>query len=292
MVLVEGFFLAGYEENPGLTAQFCNRVVSNQRMIDYRDLGAAPRMREWFDEIQPQTFNADVHYPVTVRDWEATLNIPKTHLQADQLGQYALKAREMGGFARQHPDELVAALIAAANTTLCYDGQYWCDDDHSEGDSGTQSNVVSTSGDDTVAHITTDLASAIAKMQRFKDDRGNARRIGSRPGAVWDLVCRPEALPLFDQLSTSTEISSSSNQWKGRLRVTSIPELSAAGNWYLIYAEGPVKPAIAQFQGEPTVVKTLGPESEHCLRTGNCWFSNQGHYTVAPGDWRLIIRIA
>jgi len=292
MVKLQSMFVAGYEGAAALVDRFANRVVGSQRTVDYRGLGAPPRMREWFDEIQAAVFNTLAEFRVTVRDWESTIEIPLTEFTADQLGQYAMRIQQMGAFAKQHPDELLAAMIAAAETTLCYDGQNMCDTDHEEGDSGSQANLLVTGGDDNdIADITTDLGTAIAAFQRFKDDRGQYLRIGSTPDGVYDVLCRPEVLPLFNQLATATQISGTSNQWKGRIRSAGIPELTTANEWFVLWAGGPVKPFIAQFQEEPSALKDLGPNSEHCKKTGRVWVSTQGHYTVAPGDWRYIIKI-
>jgi hypothetical protein len=100
MVLIEGMFLAGYDSAPSLTQMFANRVVSSQREISYRALGAAPRMREWLDEIEPAVFGTAAPFLVTVRDWEATIEIPRSEFQADQLGQYGLRIQQMGAFAK------------------------------------------------------------------------------------------------------------------------------------------------------------------------------------------------
>jgi len=292
MLLIEGFFVAGYESTPALTTQFANRVTSNQRTIDYSALGAPPRMREWLDEIQGAVLNTLAEFPVTVRDWEATVEIRVSELQADKLGQYAMRIQQMGAFAKQHPDELLAALIAAAETTLCYDGQYLCDIDHSEGSSGTQSNFLTTGyDDDDIADISLSLGAAVAAFHRFKDDRGKYLRIGSRPNAVYDVICRPEVLNLFDQIATSQRISGSDNSWKGRIRPMALPELTVASDFYVAYTEGPVKPFIVQYQKEPSALKSLGPDSEHAKKTGRSWFSTQGNYTVAPGDWRYLIKL-
>jgi len=296
MILIEGFFVAGYESIQALTSTFANRVVKNQRTIDYRALGAPPRMREWLDEIQGAVLNTKTPFPVTVRDWEATVEIPISELQADLLGEYAMAMQQMGAFAKQHPDELIAALFAAAETTLCYDGQYMVDTDHSEGDSGTQSNFLTTGGDsDDIEDVAVDLGTAIAAFNRFKDDKGKYLRIGSGANAVFDVVCRPEDLPVFDKLATAEQVSGTSgtatNTWKGRIRPMALPEMTAADEWFILWTNGPVKPFIVQYQNEPSALKTLGPDSEHAMKTGRAWFSTQGNYTVAPGDWRYVIKI-
>ena len=292
MILIEGFFVAGYETTPALTSQFANRVVSDQRTISYRALGAPPRMREWLDEIQGAVFNTRSAFPVTVRDWEATVEIPLSELQADKLGQYAMAIQQMGGLAKQHPDELLAALLAASEATLCYDGQNFCDTDHSEGDSGTQSNFLTTGyDDDDAADVIASLGAAVSAFNKFKDDRGSYLRIGSRPDAVFDVVVRPEVLGLFRTLANADVISGTTNVLKGRIRPMALPELTVTSDWYVLYTEGPVKPFIVQYQNEPSALKALGPDSEYAKMRGRAWFSTQGNYTVAPGDWRYIIKL-
>ena len=203
-----------------------------------------------------------------------------------------MRMQQMGAFAKQHPDELLAALIAAAETTLCYDGQYICDTDHSEGGSGTQSNFLTTGyDDDDIADISLSLGQAIAAFNRFKDDRGQCLRIGSRPDAVFDVIVRPDVFHLFRTVATADVISGTSNGWKGRIRPMALPELTVASDFYVAYTEGPVKPFIVQYQKEPSALKTLGPDSEHAIKRGRAWFSTQGNYTVAPGDWRYLIKL-
>lgn len=292
MILIEGFFVAGYESTPALTSDFANRVVSSQRTIDYRALGAPPRMREWLDEIQGAVLNTLAEFPVTVRDWEATLEIPVSELQADKLGQYAMRIQQMGAFAKQHPDELLAALIAAAEDTVCYDTKYLVATDHEEGQSGAQSNFLTTGyDDDDIADIDLSLGLAIAAFNGFKDDRGRNMRIGSRPDAVFDVIVRPAVLHLFRTVATANQISGTGNAWRGRIRPMALPELTVASDFYVLYTEGPVKPFIVQYQNEPSALKTLGPDSEHAQKSGRAWFSTQGNYTVAPGDWRRIIKL-
>jgi len=291
--LIKAMFLAAYEDAPALITRFANRVTDSARTISYNALGAPPRMREWLAERQPGVLNTQEPFPVTVRDWEASLEIPITELRADKLGQYAMKIRQMGAFAKQHPDILLAELIRDAGSTLCYDGQYMVDNDHSEGKSGTQDNLLSSSGTDTLAHIEADLNTGIAAMQRFKDDKGEEMNIGAADDTVWDVVCRPEDRGIFNKLATANQIDGTTNQWKGRIRVTSLGKLSAADEWYLCYLQGPVKPFIVQFQEEPSALQVIdSPESEYVILTGKAFYGTKGHYTVVPGDWRYVIKFA
>ncbi|MBE9566079.1 MAG: Mu-like prophage major head subunit gpT family protein [Proteobacteria bacterium] len=292
MTLTRAMFLAGWEGAEWLISQFANEVSDSARTISYNALGAPPRMREWLDEIQGAVLNNLGPYAQEVRDWEATLEIPLSDFKADKLGQYGMKLRQMGAYAKRHPDTLLLTLMAAAGSTKCYDGQYLCDTDHSEFDSGTQSNDLTTGyDDDEIADMLLALDANVAAMQKFTDDRGEPLDIGWESGAVYDILCRPEARATFNSLASANEISGTSNGWKGRLRVHSSARFTTADQFWFCYLGGPVKPFIVQYQtgGEPSALKELGPGSAHCKQTGRIWVSTQGHYTVLPGDWRYII---
>ena len=49
---------------------------------------------------------------------------------------------ELAERGRTHYASLLSTLIVNGATTVCYDGQYFFDTDHSEGASGTQSNKI------------------------------------------------------------------------------------------------------------------------------------------------------
>lgn len=292
MTLVRAMFLAGWESSEPLINLFANQVTDSAREVSYNALGAPPRMRQWLDEIQAGVLNTLGTYLVEVQDWEATLEIPLTYFKADKLGQYAMRIQQMGAYARRHPDTLLLQLVAAAGSTLCYDGQYLCDTDHSEGSSGTQSNKLTTGyDDDEIADMVLALDANVAAMQKFKDDRGEPLDIGWQADTTYDILCRPEARATFNQLATANEISGTTNGWKGRLRVHSSARFTTADRFWFCYLGAPAKPLIVQYQtgGEPSALKELGPDSEHCKKTGRIWVSTQGHYKVIPGDWRYVI---
>lgn len=293
--LIRGRYRASYEATPSLTDRWSNRVVDNARTIDYRGLGAAPRMREMKGERQPRNFNTDPSYPVTVRDWEASVVIPISDLKADRLGQYMMRVAQMGAFAKMHPDILLASTLVAARTTLCYDGQYLCDNDHSEGSSGTQDNLLDSDGDDTLDHISSTLVKGVAAFNRFLDDRGEYLRIGTQSDVVWDIACRPEAKHLFDDLANLDVISGTTNGWKGRLRATSFPEMSTANEFLMAYLGAEAKPFITQFQtdGEPSDLEVIAdPSSEYVRLNLQAFFGTHGFYNVVPGAWQYIIQFA
>ena len=73
---------------------------------------------------------------------EATLEVLVDDIRRDKTGQVMTRVRELAERANSHWASLLSALIIAGESTACYDGQYFFDTDHAEGDSGTQDNDI------------------------------------------------------------------------------------------------------------------------------------------------------
>lgn len=69
-------------------------------------------------------------YSVTNKLYEATVDIPRTAIEDDQIGVYAPLFREMGYAAATHPDEIVFGLLRDGKTAACYDGKMFFAKDH------------------------------------------------------------------------------------------------------------------------------------------------------------------
>jgi phage major head subunit gpT-like protein len=110
-------------------AQVATVVPSSTAEEKYPWLGQVPGMREW---IGPRLIkNLSEHgYSIRNREWEMTVSVPRPAIEDDQYGVYSVMMTEMGRAARLHPDELVWGLLKAGFSTLCFDGQYFFDNDH------------------------------------------------------------------------------------------------------------------------------------------------------------------
>jgi phage major head subunit gpT-like protein len=93
--LIKAAYLAGYEEAPSITAKVCNEITDNAESVKLTGIGAPPRMREWVDERMARAFNDRSDFTATVKNYEASFTIPVGKLQADKLGMYELRARQM-----------------------------------------------------------------------------------------------------------------------------------------------------------------------------------------------------
>ena len=77
------------------------------------------------------------------KKFEATIEILCDWLRRDKTGQVRQRVMQLAQRANTHWAKLLSTLIIGGEAATCYDGQYFFDTDHSEGDSGTQSNDLS-----------------------------------------------------------------------------------------------------------------------------------------------------
>jgi phage major head subunit gpT-like protein len=119
-----------------------NLYGSDQASETYNWLGQTPAMREWLAGRQAKGFSGQ---GVTIlnKHYEATLEIAIKDMRRDKTGQIRARMAELAQRGQTHWASLVSTLIVNGATTVCYDGQYFFDTDHSEGSSGNQSNAIS-----------------------------------------------------------------------------------------------------------------------------------------------------
>jgi len=166
--------------------QIAMTFESNQASEEYAWLGMSPVMREWVGGRNAKGFKEN---GITIKNkkFEATMEVLVDELRRDKTGQILIRVQEMADRYNSHWAKLLSTLIIngeAATSGNCYDGRYFFDTDHSEGDSGTQSNdlsitvsglPVSKEGSTTYPSSETmsyAIFKSIAAILGFKDDQG------------------------------------------------------------------------------------------------------------------------
>lgn len=181
-----GKFFAALQQ---LTGQFWIDQVSMlfdsvQESETYKWLGQVPAMREFVGGRNAKAFSAN-GITIVNKVFEATLQVLVDEIRRDKTGQVQIRINELAQRAMSHWTKLLSTLISngtGSTSGLCYDGQYFFDTDHSEGDSGTQLNVLAaaqvTALDVGTAAAPTALESArailgvIGYMMGYKDNEG------------------------------------------------------------------------------------------------------------------------
>jgi len=119
--------------------KIATEVPSSASATDYGWLGDWPSIEEWVGERQLAELK-EHGYSITNKTWESSIKVRREKVEDDQLGMYSIQAQQIGYDAAMHPDSLIFPLLMKGFTELCYDGQYFFDEDHPMGDS-THSNV-------------------------------------------------------------------------------------------------------------------------------------------------------
>ena len=249
---LKGIFFDAYNTAAANQWQLiATRVPSTKDTEDYAWLGGLPKMREFIEERSLKTMFESA-YSLKNKTYEATVGVDRAAIEDDQYGQIKLRVQQMGFEAARFIEELVFTALQNGGTSLCYDGQYFFDSDHSTGESGAQSNLGSTA-----LSITT-LTAGIVAMAKIKDDYGKPMNI--RPNM---LVVPPDLWTTALEITGSTVIpvkvgdgtaSSGATAATGYMNVISnmgitpimSPYLTDTNNWYLLDTTKPIKPLLYQ----------------------------------------------
>lgn len=182
---IRGMYFAARESNAGARwlPDVTNLFPSDQASETYRFLGAIPMFRQWIGGRQANSFRGD-GITIVNTQYENTIELRKTDLRRDKTGQIRARVEEFSNAGDTHWASLTTAAIVAGATTVCYDGQYFFDTDHSTGSSGSQSNKIDADistypavlhGSVTapsVEEMQWAILAAITQIASLKDDRG------------------------------------------------------------------------------------------------------------------------
>lgn len=115
---------------------------SDQESETYKWLGQVPALREWVGGRQAKGFSEN-GITITNKKYEATLEVLVDEIRRDKTGQVMIRVAELARRTMTHWATLLSTLMINGESAVCYDGQFFFDTDHSEGDSGSQSNDIS-----------------------------------------------------------------------------------------------------------------------------------------------------
>jgi len=256
-------------------------VPSNSDEESYPWLGAVPTVREFTDERMPLGL-LEHSYSIRNKTWESSIAIERAAIEDDKLGAIKLRVQSLAREARRHMDEIVFTLVRNGFATQCYDGQYFFDTDHSEGESGTQSNK------GTSALAAASLQSAITAMMKFKDDRGRFL------GVVPDLLVVPPdlqwtAMELLESTywpGQQSDNKVASNVLKGKLDLLVSPHLTDTGDWFVLSTKGVIKPVILQSR-TPVEFAALEADSESGFMRDQYIYGVRARYNAGYGLWQM-----
>src|SRR5688572_8442566 len=190
---IMGMYFARLETDPGLVwlNGVSNLFSSDQETETYKFLGQSPAMREWIGGRQAKGFGGN-GITIVNKHYEATIEVEKRDARRDKTPQIEARIQEFADRSVTHWASLISTLILAGPSTVCYDGQFYFDTDHSEGSSGTQSNSISVDistlpaqvhGSVTapsVEEMQQAILAGITQILQVKDDKGEPMNENAR----------------------------------------------------------------------------------------------------------------
>lgn len=274
-------------EDPKDVMAFIMETSSDGADEKYGWLGQSPMMGEWIDERKLQALNS-FNYSLVNKDYEATLSVDRNEIEDDRLGAVKIRIDDLARKAKQsHPRKLFFTALVNGTTDLCYDGQPLFSASHSEGNSGTQSNIVSGTGT-SLAQLAADMQSAVARLLSFKDDQGEPYNEGEIQIGI---VCPVDLKQKFEDINTLDLISNSSNNMKGKIKqLTSSARLTDTNDWYLADITPGMKPFIRQIR-KPVTFAALEGTSDNGFMRKKYHYGVDSREVFGYGLWQKIVKV-
>ncbi len=280
---------------------------SNQASEEYKWLGTSPMMREWVGGRLAKSLREN-GITIKNKEFEATIEVMVQDLRRDKTGQIKVRIGEMADRTNQHWASLISTLIKNGGASLCYDGQYFFDNDHSEGDSGTLSNLLTYSdyGDLSVVAAASPTAIEMAKvilklmqhMYSFKDDRGEPLNENARKFLCMvpvNMMAAAVQACSMNLLSTGTgaidnPIGKVSLEGE-KIEVQPVvnPRLTSTPELYIFRADGRTKPFIRQVE-TPIEVSAIAEGSETEFKENKHLYGIKTSRNAGLGLWQQAIK--
>ena len=255
-----------------------NYFTSDQESETYKWLGQSPVMREWVGGRQAKGFLTN-GLTIENKHFEGTLEINVKDLRRDKTGQIKVRINEFADRTNAHWAQILSKLINNAESTVCYDGQYFFDTDHAEGKSGAQSNKIQVDLTGFVDQIDGGKVGAVSapseaafrlavlkgiqQILSFKDDQAEPMNENATnflvvvPTSMWYIAQAAVAVPLTVGGSTnSIKVMNDLN-----ITVAQNPRLPWTDKFAIFRTDSAIKPFIRQ-EEEGVKVKAIAEGSE------------------------------
>ena len=261
---------------------------STQESETYRWLGMVPQIREWVGGRQARPMRAS-GVTIVNKVWESTIRVDADEQRRDKTGQIMVRVNEMARRVATHPNKLLTTLMLSGESTECYDGQYFFDTDHSEGDSGTQSNDITydaaTPSAPTDVEMFEAIVDAIGQILSVKDDQGEPMNESARKFVVM--------VPMTFWSATMIALSDYNRDAVNPLKTGDVfdvewvanPRLTWTTKFAVYRTDGETRPFI--FQEElPVQVQALAEGSELEINENQHQYGVKAIHAAGYGFWQ------
>jgi phage major head subunit gpT-like protein len=256
---------------------FVQRMTTTNDVESFTWMEGVPEVTQWVDDAQFRTFSAQA-WQVGHKKWQAGIVVSREDVVDDKLGQILPRINDLANQVRKHPGKLVYNKINTGDVTVCFDGEYFFDDDHP----GGQSNIMT--GPLTAANVN-------AMRRLFA---GRRDRFGGLVDSTMTHLAVPPSLEMTAReiLQPATLANGATNLNQGMVQLLVLPELEYGPNgsavkWYGFDLSRGIKPFVYVEREGVTVETQTTPESENVFLRQifrfNAWYRGNVDYLF----WQL-----
>jgi phage major head subunit gpT-like protein len=270
---------------------------SDQESETYKWLGMAPAMREWVGGRQSKGFQEN-GITIKNRKFEATLEVLVDDLRRDKTGQLMVRINEMADRTNSHWASLLSTLVLNGLSTNCYDGQFYFDVDHVEGNSGVQSNAITLSIAGTAAQVkgtptapgveimSKGILASVKQILGFKDDQGEPLNEGASSFLIMSPIqLMDDAIAAVKNPFYAAGVTNTVQNTGFSLNVVANPRLSWSDRIAVFRTDGAAKPFIRQ-QEEDVTLKAIAEGSELEVLEDKHLYGVKAMRNVGYGYWQ------
>jgi phage major head subunit gpT-like protein len=280
-------------------SQIAMHMDSDQASEDYAWLRATPALREWIGGRQAKGLTAN-KITITNKTFEGTLVFPSDDIRRDKIGAIDTRISDLARRVTAHWAKLISTLIlngTGSASGFCYDGHPFFDTDHSEGDSGTQLNLLAAAQVPTLGVVDPTaptpfeaaqaVLGVIAYMFNYKDDKGEPMNDLARNFLV---MTSPALSAAFSAAATQQVFGGGVSNPLAMQKSYSIafvanPRLTYTTQFVVFRTDAPVKPFILQ-EEEKLTVSVIGEGSEHEFKNNEQLFGVKVIGNCGYGLWQ------
>lgn len=253
-------------------------LQSSNPVEQYNWMGTVPKLKEWLGDRSLAKLRA-YNYQIVNRKWANGIEVDADDIKDDRLGIVAPRISALAEAGVKHYDELIFELLVNGFTQTAYDGQFFFDTDHKDGDGPTQSNKT------TAVLAQTAYENAFRDLMLLKDE--NSEPIDVMPT---HLVVGPKNRALARTiLQADRNANGSTNTNFGTAELVVAPRISGAheNKWFLLALGGSVKPFVLQVREAIQFRSQDAPDDESSFMRDVYRYGANGRHNAGYGLWQF-----
>lgn len=275
-------FNKAFEAAPSVADRISMEARSTGALNDYSWVARFPKMVKWIGDKTVKALAA-FKYTLVNDDYEVTIEVDRNDIEDDNVGIYSVQAQDAGFSAKQLKDEIVGELINGAFENECFDGQYFCDDDHVVAGASVSNKGTAALSCATLALAQASYGAARTAMRKFTDDEG--RPLGVRPDV---LLVGPALEDTGKALLNNDKLEDGKpNPYKGTADLVVCDWIESDTAWFLLDTKRPIRPFIYQVRKAPVFVSQTDMNADDVFMRRKYKFGAEARVKGGYGFWQL-----